>query len=322
MATGRPPVNAILTTVLPVFSLICIGFFLAKSKIIDAAAGRGITLFVFNVAIPAFLFRSVVTIKDQQAAPYALWLAFFGGLAITWIVTAIVSRNVESLDHSGGAAASMAAGFGNLALLGTPLALAHFGPSVAAPVGLILSIHAPVLWFAATLHRELARHSASFSFTNTAKELGKQLATNAIVLALAAAALWRLTGLGIHPVPDKILAMLSDAGVPTALVALGVSLAGYSLRGAWSGMAALIALKMILMPVLVFLLARYAVILPPLWIKIAVLLAAMPTGANAFLFSQRNDEAVPAVSGSIALGTGLAAITSAILLWMMDHDMI
>jgi malonate transporter and related proteins len=314
--------DAILTTVLPVFSLICLGFILAKTKIIDSAAGRGISLFVFNVAIPAFLFRSVVTIKDQEAAPYALWLAFFGGLAVTWIAAAIVSRLVDVLDESGGAAASMAAGFGNLALLGTPLALAHFGPTVAAPVGLILSIHAPVLWFAATLHRELARHSTNFSLGNTLRELGRQLATNGIIIALFAAAIWRWTGLGLHPVPDKILAMLGEAGVPTALVALGVSLAAYNLRGSFSGMLTLIALKMVLMPASVFLLARYAVTLPPLWIKIAVLLAAMPTGANAFLFSQRNDEAVPAVTGSIALGTGLAAMSASLLLWLMDHDII
>ncbi len=302
--------------------MIILGYILARAKIIDAAAGRGISLFVFNVAIPAFLFRTVSTMASQDAPPYALWFAYFGGLALTWIITAIVSRYVDSLDHSSGAAASMAAGFGNLALLGTPLALSHFGNGVAAPVGLILSVHAPILWFTATLHRELARHSANFSVANTARELFHQLATNGIVLALASAALWRLTGLGLTPVVDRMLSMLSDASVPTALVALGVSLAGYSLRGSFGGMFTLIGLKMLLMPVLVFAFARYAVSLPDLWLKVAVLFAAMPTGANAFLFAQRNDEAVPAVSGAIALGTGLAAISASILLYLMDQGVI
>ena len=43
--------NAIVTTVLPVFGLIVVGYGLAKANIIDGVAGRGITLFVFNVAI-------------------------------------------------------------------------------------------------------------------------------------------------------------------------------------------------------------------------------------------------------------------------------
>jgi malonate transporter and related proteins len=310
--------NAIINTVLPVFGLIVLGYGLAKANILDGVAGRGITLFVFNIGIPALLFRTVATMAAQEGAPWALWIAFFGGLALAWILAAIVSRSIDSLNVSGGAAASMATGFGNLALLGTPLALAHFGPSVAVPLGMILSVHAPVLWTTATLHRELSRHSSTFSFADTAKSLTKMLASNAIILALVTGGLWRLTGLGLHPVPDKMLSMLSDASVPTALVALGVSLAAYNLRGSWGGMFALIGLKMIAMPLFVFLLARYAVTLPPLWIKVAVLFAAMPTGANAFLFAQKNDEAVPAVSGAVALGTGFAAITAAALLWLMD----
>jgi malonate transporter and related proteins len=310
--------NAIINTVLPVFGLIVLGYALAKANILDGVAGRGITLFVFNIGIPALLFRTVATMSAQEGAPWALWIAFFGGLALAWILAAIVSRFVDCLNVSGGAAASMATGFGNLALLGTPLALAHFGPGVAVPLGMILSVHAPILWTSATLHRELSRHSSTFSFADTAKSLAKMLATNAIIIALVAGAIWRATGLGLHPIPDKMLSMLSDASVPTALVALGVSLAAYNLRGSWGGMFVLIGLKMVAMPLFVFLLARYVVTLPPLWIKVAVLFAAMPTGANAFLFAQKNDEAVPAVSGAVALGTGFAAITAALLLWMMD----
>jgi hypothetical protein len=310
--------DSILTTVLPVFGLIVLGFAFARLKLLDGATARGLTQFVFMLAIPALLFRTVALMKPQEATPIGLWIAFFGGLAITWILTTLVSRKFDSLSASGGAAAAMAAGFGNVALLGTPLALAHYGEDAAVPVGLILSIHAPVLWFAATLHRELARHSDTISVKRLARELFISLASNAIVLALAAAAIWRLTGLGLHPVIDRMLSMLSDASIPTALFALGLSLATYSLRGQWSGMTVLIAMKMLLMPILVFLALHYLISVPPLWAKIALLLATMPTGANAFLFAHRNEESVPAVSAAIALGTGLAAITVSILLYLMD----
>jgi hypothetical protein len=310
--------DAILTTVLPVFGMIVLGYGFAKTRIIGPEAARGIGVFVFNVALPALLFRTVATVESQEASPWALWIAFFTGLALTWIATAAIAGRVKSLSAGGGAAASMAAGFGNLALLGTPLALAYFGPSAAFPLGMILSIHAPVLWMAATLHREFARHSHGFSYGRAARELGVSLATNAIILALVGGSLWRATGFGLHPVFERMLSMLGDASVPTALFALGLSLAAYSLRGAWSGVFSLIGLKMILMPVLVWLMLRYVVELPPLWNKVAVLFAAMPTGANAFLFAQRNDETVPAVSGAIALGTGLSAIATSILLYLIS----
>jgi hypothetical protein len=314
--------DSIVNTVLPVFGMIVLGFGFARLGIFDAASGKGISLFVFNVAIPALLFKTVASMESQQAAPWSLWIAFFGGLGITWLAAAFASRFVASLDVSGGAAASMAAGFGNLALLGTPLALAHFGQKVAIPLGMILSVHAPVLWFAAMLHRELSLHTGSFSLLRTLRELFRALATNAIVLSLIAGSLWRFTGPGIHPVAGSMLDMLAAASVPTALFALGVSLAGYSLKGSWSGMFTLIGLKMVLMPALVFVMVRYVVTLPPIWAQVAVLFAAMPTGANAFLFSQRNEEAVAAVSGAIALGTGLAAVSASILLYLMDKGML
>jgi len=314
--------NAILNTVLPVFGMIVLGYGLTRARIFDAAAGRGISLFVFNVAIPALLFKTVATMGAQQAAPWSLWIAFFGGLAITWLTTAFVARFFETLKGSGGAVASMAAGFGNLAMLGTPLALAHFGNQVAVPLGMILSVHAPILWFAAMLHRELAVHTGSFSLVRTSKDLFRNLATNGIVLGLIAGSLWRLTGLGLHPIAGTMLDMLADASIPTALFALGVSLSGYSLKGAWSGMFALIGLKMLLMPLLVFIMVRYVVAMPPIWAQVAILFAAMPTGANAFLFAQRNEESAAAVSGAVALGTVLAAVTVSPLLYLMDAGVI
>ena len=105
--------QSILTTVLPVFGLIILGVVSARLKIVDGSAARGLTQFVFMLAIPAFLFRTVVAMKPQEVAPFSLWIAFFGGLAFTWIATMIASRNVVSLQPSGGASASMAAGFGN-----------------------------------------------------------------------------------------------------------------------------------------------------------------------------------------------------------------
>jgi predicted permease len=310
--------DSILTTVLPVFGLIVLGFAFARFRIVDQATARGLTQFVFTLAIPALLFRTVALTQPQEATPFGLWIAFFGGLALTWIITGFIALKFDSLSASGGAAASMAAGFGNVALLGTPLVLSHFGETAAVPVGLVLSIHAPLLWFAATLQREIARHSGNISFMRLGRELFINLARNAIVLALLAAALWRLTGFGLHPVVDRMLSMLSDASVPTALFALGLSLSVYSLRGQWTGMMILIAMKMVLMPILVFMALRYVVSVPPFWANVALLLAAMPTGANAFLFAHRNEESVAAVSAAIALGTAISAFTVSLLLYLMD----
>lgn len=314
--------TAILSTILPVFGLIALGFLAAKARYITATAAQGLIQFVFNMAIPALLFRTIVNMKDQSVSPWPLWTAVFGGLATVWIITTLLARRMDSLKEAGGTAAAMCTTFGNVALLGLPLTVAHFGQEVAVPVSLILSIHAAVLWFAATAQIETARQGHMPSWPALFRELAGNLARNPIVLSLAAGALWRTTGLGLNPVPDQLLEMLGNGGIPTALVALGLSLASYSLKGQFSAIAFLIVLKMLLLPIIVWAIATHVVTLPPLWIKAAVLLAAMPTGANAYLFAQRYNTGTAAVSGAVAVGTGFAIFTVAILLWLMDTGVI
>ena len=85
--------------------MIVLGYGFAKANIFDAVSGRGISLFVFNVAIPALLFKTVAAIEAQEAAPWGLWFAFFGGITLTWIATALISQRIDGISASGGAAA-------------------------------------------------------------------------------------------------------------------------------------------------------------------------------------------------------------------------
>jgi predicted permease len=314
--------SPILATVLPVFGLIALGTLAAKTGFISAPASKALAEFVFNMALPALLFRTMVLIEPESIGIGSLWVAFFGGVAIVWIIAASLARTAPALGSDGGATAGMGAGFGNIVMLGLPLTLAHFGEAGALPVSLIVSVHAPVLWLVAVLHFEASRQNRTLSLTVLLGSQAPELARNPIVLALHLGSALRLTGLGLTPVIDRTLTLLADAGVPTALVALGLSLAGYSLKGQWRAIALLIALKMLALPFTVWILSSFVLDLPPLWTHIGVLLAAMPTGANAYLFAQRYSTATPAVSGAIAVGTPLAAATTTLVLYLIDAGLI
>ena len=68
------------------------------------------------------------------------------------------------------------------------------------------------------------------------------------------------------------------------------------------------ALKLLAMPAAAFVLAKL-LDLPPLAAGVGVLFAAMPTGANAYIFAVQYQRLVNPVSGAVALGTLLAAVT-------------
>ena len=126
--------------------------------------------------------------------------------------------------------------------------------------------------------------------------------------------LWRLTGLGLTPALDKTLLLLGAAGVPCGLVALGGSLTQFKIKGQASTLTTVIVLKLLAMPLIAWLLAVHVFQLSPVAAGVVVLFAAMPSGANAYLFANRYGRVVNSASGAVALGTLLAAGTAAYLI--------
>jgi len=127
------------------------------------------------------------------------------------------------------------------------------------------------------------------------------LAKNPIILALLAGIVGRANGLVVPELPDRLLALLHQAAVPSALCALGMSLATYEIKGQAPTLAVICILKLVVYPLIAFVLCVHVFALPPLWSAVAVLFAAMPVGANAYLFAQRYERAVGSVSSAIAV---------------------
>lgn len=51
----------VLTTIAPVFGLIVLGFLAARTRLLSEAARAGLTEFVFTIAVPMLIFRTIVT---------------------------------------------------------------------------------------------------------------------------------------------------------------------------------------------------------------------------------------------------------------------
>jgi predicted permease len=306
--------NAVFETVAPVFALIALGFGAGLSGYMRADDVKVLNRFVVGFALPALLFRLMVTADLPAASPWLLWSVFYGAMAIVWLLTVFLSRSFTVLAPAGGSAAAIAATFGNLVLMGIPLALGHFGPAATRPMALLISVHAVVNWLAASLLAEWSSRQRQVPLTRMFVRLGRDLALNPIIAPLVLGALWGLTGFGLHPVVDETMAFLARAAVPSALFMLGLTLSGYSLTGQFGVVALLIALKMVVMPLVAWALVSLVVPLDPLEAKIVILFAALPGGVNAYLFASRYNVAVAPVSGAIAIGTGLAIVTTSLLL--------
>lgn len=301
---------ATMLIVAPVFALIAAGYASVLFRFVSEGAHKGISEFAFSIAIPALLFRTIVVSEFPDVSPYRMWGAYYGALALIWIAALLISACLRERrdDHEDGVVFAIGSVYGNIVMLGIPLVLSALGNEAAGPMSLILSVNTPLLWLCGILQMELVSRKRMGSPLAVIRPVLADLARNPLMLAIGFGVVWRFTGLGLNPIVDKTIGLLAQAGSPAALIALGITLFRFEVKGEMLSVVAMSALKLLAMPAVAFALAKL-LNLPPIVTGVVVLFAAMPTGANAYIFAVQYQRLVNPVSGAVALGTLLAAVT-------------
>ena len=94
----------------PIFGLVLLGMAAGRLGLFDAAATRGLSLFVFNLAIPVMLLRQLAQAHLAGSLDWGVLLAYFGsaflvfflGLQILrWLVPAPEQAEVDQAKATG-----------------------------------------------------------------------------------------------------------------------------------------------------------------------------------------------------------------------------
>jgi predicted permease len=272
---------------------------------------ENLSRFVFSVALPAMLFRLMSDLSQLPPVDARLLLAFFGGCLIVFVIGRLVAWRLFALDGVGQSVFALGGVFSNNVLLGLPLAKVALGDAALPSVALVLVFNALILWTLLTVSIEWARHG-SFSLRGFAKT-ARGVLTNPIVAGILAGTLFGLTGLPLPAFVALPLAMVGQAAAPMALLALGMGLSEYGIRAGWRISLAISALKLVVQPLLVWLLARL-IGLPAMETQVVVLLASLAVGANVYLMSRQFSTLEGPVASSLVLSTALAALTTPLAL--------
>ena len=296
--------------VAPVFALIAAGYAAVLFRFVSESAHKGISEFAFSIAIPALLFRTIVVSEFPDVSPWRMWGAYYGALALTWIAALVISALLRERreDREDGVVFAIGSVYGNIVMLGIPLTLSALGNEAAGPMSLILSVNTPLLWLCGILQMEPVNRKRTGSAFAVIRPVLADLARNPLMLGIGFGVVWRFTGLGLNPVVDRTVELLAQAGSPAALIALGITLFRFEIKGEMLSVVVMSALKLLAMPAVAFVLAKL-LNLPPTAAGVIVLFAAMPTGANAYIFAVQYQRLVNPVSGAVALCTLLAAVT-------------
>ncbi len=315
---------AVLAKLLAMFVTVALGYVAARQRWLgrpeDGDPARVLGNLAFYLFVPALLFRTTARL-DLAHMPWRTLAAFFVPALLMLFGVYLWQRRRATVDGAAAPAVrAITATFGNSVQVGIPFAAALFGEAGLAIHVTLVSLHALVLLSVLTLlvELDLARaqhsHAEPSALLQTLATTARNTVIHPVVLPVVAGLLWNTTGLGIHPIVDEALMTLASAVVPVCLVLIGVTLAAYGVRGRLRGALMLSALKLLLMPALVLVVARWGFGLEGQPLAVIVVMASLPAGSNALIFAQRYDSLQAEVTATIVLSTVAFAATAS--LWL------
>ena len=308
---------AVMVSLVPVVLFIALGYLSGRLGWVKASSVRDLSNIVFLILTPALLFRTMSQVRVQELNLETI-AVYFLAAGLLFVAT-LLWQGFTTL----GAARALAHCFSNNIMIGVPLVGMVFGEQGLVTLFTIVSVHALILMTSATIVFELAvmrqqqaEQGGQRNYRAMATTVGRAL-KNCIIqpipLPIICGLLFAQTGLQLPEVLDKSLQMLAQALGPIALMLVGITLF-YSAVGRYVKQASRIALVKLVLHPIVLLAVGWLWGLRGLPLVVLATAAALPVGANVFLFTQRYEVGREEVTASIAVSTSLALATIPLIL--------
>ncbi len=306
--------------VLPIFALIFIGWLLVRTGYLREALGEGLGEFVFQVAVPVLLFRTIAEADFAGESPLRIWVGYFAGVAFTWTVAHLVATLGFRRDRRIGVLAGVSSAFANTVFIGLPLVSRIVGEEGLVAISVLLSVHLPVMMIAGTILMERAERKDGTREPQRIGMLllgiGRSLVRNPLVIGLVAGALFHTGGVPLAGPVKVVVDQLAGAAAPAALISIGMALNKYKVGGNAGIALAMTSLKLVLLPGSVYVACRLLG-LSPEWTAAMVLCSSVPTGINAWLLANHFGVGHALASSTITMTTALGVFTVSFWAWLL-----
>lgn len=311
----------ILGLILPLFGLILLGFIAARITRQPLEALGWLNTFIIYFALPALFFRLLSTTPIEQLASWnfigANLAVTFGIFLLTFLIGLVNSRG----NIAEGTIQGLAGAYGNIGYMGPGIAILALGEKAAIPVALIFCFENIMHFTVAPAMMAISGRQQHGPF-RLVLEIIRRIVFHPFILATAAGVAAAALELAPPAPVERLIAYLAQAAAPCALFAMGVTLALRPLKRIPGALFYIVPIKLLLHPIVMYLVLSYAGDFDPVWMSTAVLLASLPIATNVFVLAQQYGVWVERASASVLLTTAISVLTVSLLLYAITTGLL
>lgn len=299
----------------PFFGLIGLGFVCGKIVDRPEAGLSWMQFFLIYVSLPCLFYRLIADKPLDQLLNWSFvsvttlctFCAFVLSYAAGWYHTRTVPQSVMQ---------GVAGAYSNIGYMGPPLVLSALGAGASTPVVLIFVFDNLLLFSLVPLLMAVAGVEKR-TLPATVRDIVWKVVTHPFNVATALGVLASYTHLHLPVAADQMVTWLSGAAAPCALFLLGVTVALRPLGRMPGEVPALVFIKLVLHPLLVWALLSAFGDFGATWTYAAVVMAALPPALNIFVISTQYNVGVERASACVLLGTLVSIVTLTAFLWFI-----
>lgn len=306
----------VIDVIAPVFVIVLIGYLAVKTRIYPASGINALVTFTNNFAAPMLLFRAMLTLDFAKALDPKIILPFYAAALSGFVLGIVLARMVFKYRPGEAVSVGFSALFTNTVLLGIPIIQRAYGVEALPIMFLIIGFHAPSLMTIGMMTMEFSRRDGR-PFHVALFDAGKRIITNPLLIGIACGVALNLSQIPLPKVLNDATEMMVQAVLPTALFGLGAALTQYSLKKAVAPAVAMSLIKTLMHPFLAWFILAPILGMPHEIVRVVVLLAAMPSGINAYIFATYYNRALDVATSTVLLSTLLSVFTISFWLWFL-----
>ncbi len=274
--------TGVLNLTIPMFSLIGIGYLLKKIRFMSERDGTVLSKFAFYILLPPLMFTSILSGDASKSLNLNFIFSYLN------------------------------AAYPNYGYIGVPLCILAFGTEAAIPLALILLADTFVLLTTLIFYKLTENRKTSLK--ELGKEVIKRFVYNPLMMSVFVAFIFSIADIKIITAIDRTLSIVAASATAVALIALGVSLNVTSIKNQKSVLFLITLIKLVVHPILIFIIFQFQSGIDPMWVKTAIVCASLPVAANVFVLANYYKTFSNESAAAITITTIVSSITVTITL--------